>query len=556
MEQNVKLLDGQRFDKEANLIYKIPVSRLPHIQVLNQRTGQIEQIIDFENKEVWKLIVEFINHHKEKQVPRLQQLKRYLLGDGNINYRSEKPEGRADNRIASDFPNFIVSFKLGVLLGNQLKYTGEKNISARINEFASQSNEDYHNQLMGRDMFGLGRAYEWIGRDEYGKETIAKFDAEQTFVIYDNTKNKNSICAVHYYEEEFLNDKWTRVELYTNSGFNYYLVADGADIENAAIEEDGKEESYFDSVQVNEWINNEERLSDFERVLDSIDAYDLSRSEMANFQQDSSEAYLVIKGNPDTATDDEGDNSKMEVFKAMMQARMLVLGDKKDYGEGKLGDTPDAYYLKKEYDVAGMEANDSRTVADILRFTSLIDFTDENIGSNQSGIGFRFKGWGSDNDRKNKERMVKKAIMRRLRLLTHSWSIKDDLNKPQGLIENVKAFFVSDDKKQEDLYNKVNDIQILFTPNVPQSDEEIMNVIKGMLGIVSEETLCEMAERLTGVSAEEELKRVNKEKPNVPVLDYDFPSDNNSTEFEQGGQKEPKDLKESDPNEKPRENNT
>lgn len=556
MEQNIKLLDGQRFDKEANLIYKIPVSRLPHTQVLNQRTGQIEQMIDFENKEVWKLIVEFINHHKEKQVPRLQQLKRYLLGDGNINYRTEKPEGRADNRIASDFPNFIVSFKLGVLLGNQLKYTGEKNISDRINEFASQSNEDYHNQLMGRDMFGLGRAYEWIGRDEYGKETIAKFDAEQTFVIYDNTKNKNSICAVHYYEEEFLNDKWTRVELYTNSGFNYYLVADGTDLENAVIEEDGKEESYFDSVQVNEWINNEERLSDFERVLDSIDAYDLSRSEMANFQQDSSEAYLVIKGNPDTATDDEGDNSKMEVFKAMMQARMLVLGDKKDYGEGKLGDTPDAYYLKKEYDVAGMEANDSRTVADILRFTSLIDFTDENIGSNQSGIGFRFKGWGSDNDRKNKERMVKKAIMRRLRLLTHSWSIKDDLNKPQGLIENVKAFFVSDDKKQEDLYNKVNDIQILFTPNVPQSDEEIMNVIKGMLGIVSEETLCEMAERLTGVSAEEELKRVNKEKPNVPVLDYDFPSDNNTTEIEQGGQKEPKDLKESDPNEKSRENNT
>lgn len=44
----------------------------------------------------------------------------------------------------------------------------------------------------------------------------------------------------------------------------------------------------------------------------------------------------------------------------------------------------------------------------MLRFTSLIDFTDENIGSNQSGIGFRFKGWGSDNDRKNKERMVKK----------------------------------------------------------------------------------------------------------------------------------------------------
>ncbi|WP_157952234.1 phage portal protein, partial [Shigella sp. SHS-8] len=150
--------------------------------------------------------------------------------------------------------------------------------------------------------------------------------------------------------------------LYTNSGFNYYFIEENDDLENARIEDDGTAESYFDSVQVNEWINNEERLSDFERVLDSIDAYDLSRSEMANFQQDSSEAYLVIKGNPDTADDEEGDNSKLEVFKAMMQARMLVLGDKKIYDNNVAGAEPDAYYLKKEYDVAGMEANDSRTV--------------------------------------------------------------------------------------------------------------------------------------------------------------------------------------------------
>lgn len=511
MEQNIQLLGKKRFDDEANLVYKVPVSKLPKREMLNQRTGEIEQLIDFEHVDVWKMIVSFIRHHQTKQVSRLQQLKRYMLADNNIKYRPKKPDGRADNRIASDFANFVVSFKSGVLLGNPLKYSGDKTIAKQINAFASQANEDYHNQLMGRDMFGLGRAYEWIGRDEYGKETLAKFDPEQTFVIYDNTKDRNSVCGVHYYKEEFLDKSWTRIELYTNSGFNYYLIAENDDLENAIIEDDGIAESYFDSVQVNEWINNEERLSDFERVLDSIDAYDLSRSEMANFQQDSSEAYLVIKGNPDTADDEEGDNSKLEVFKAMMQARMLVLGDKKIYDNNVAGAEPDAYYLKKEYDVAGMEANDSRTVADILRFTSLIDFTDENIGSNQSGIGFRFKGWGSDNDRKNKERMVKKAIMRRLRLLTHSWSIKDELNRPQGLLDTVKAFFSSDEKQQEKLYNKVNEIQIQFTPNVPQSDEEIMSVIAGMVGIVSDQTLCEMAERLTGVPFEEELKRLKKQ---------------------------------------------
>ncbi|MEB5950505.1 phage portal protein [Enterococcus innesii] len=512
MEQNIQLLGQRRFDEEANLVYKVPVSQLPKIDMLDKRTGTISECIDFKHEDMWKMIVGFIKHHRERQVPRLKELKRYLNADNNIKRRPNKPDGRADNRIASDFANFIVSFKQGVLLGNPISYNGDQVIVERINRFASESNEDYHNQLMSRDAFGLGRAYEWVGRDEYGKETIAKFDAEQTFVIYDNTKDRNSICGVHYFVEKFLDKSFTRIELYTNCGYNYYFTAKDDDLENAVLDENGAVQSYFDTVQINEWPNNEERTSDFEHVMDSIDAYDLSRSEMANFQQDSSEAYLVIKGNPDTADDQEGDNSKLAVFQAMMQARMLVLGDKKIYDNNVAGAEPDAYYLKKEYDVAGMEANDSRTVADILRFTSLIDFTDENIGSNQSGIGFRFKGWGSDNDRKNKERMVKKAIMRRLRLLTHSWSIKDGLDKPRGLIDTVKAFFVSDEKQQEQLYNKVNEIQIQFTPNVPQSDEEIMKVIAGMVGIVSDQTLCEMAERLTGVPFEEELKRLKKQE--------------------------------------------
>ncbi|WP_270273225.1 phage portal protein [Enterococcus gallinarum] len=534
MEQNIQLLGKKRFDDEANLVYKVPVSHLPKIDMLDQQTGEVSEFIDFKHVDMWKMIVGFIKHHRERQVPRLKELKRYLNADNNIKRRPNKPDGRADNRIASDFANFIVSFKQGVLLGNPISYNGDKVIVERINRFASESNEDYHNQLMSRDAFGLGRAYEWVGRDEYGKETIAKFDAEQTFVIYDNTKDRNSICGVHYFVEKFLDKSFTRIELYTNCGYNYYFTAKDDNLENAVLDEDGEVQSYFDTVQINEWINNEERTSDFEHVMDSIDAYDLSRSEMANFQQDSSEAYLVIKGNPDTADDQEGDNSKLAVFQAMMQARMLVLGDKKIYDNNVAGAEPDAYYLKKEYDVAGMEANDSRTVADILRFTSLIDFTDENIGSNQSGIGFRFKGWGSDNDRKNKERMVKKAIMRRLRLLTHSWSIKDGLDKPRGLIDTVKAFFVSDEKQQEQLYNKVNEIQIQFTPNVPQSDEEIMSVIAGMVGIVSDQTLCEMAERLTGVPFEEELKRLKKQAGSG-VFDSDKETD---TEVEEDEQKD------------------
>ena len=137
---------------------------LPKIKVLDKSTEKVEEVIDFEHEDMQKLIIEFIEHHKSKQVPRLKQLKRYMLADNNIKYRPPKPNGRSDNRIASDFANFIVSFKLGVLLGNPLKYTGDKSITDKIEQFSSQTNEDYHNQLMGHDAFAFGRAYEWIGR--------------------------------------------------------------------------------------------------------------------------------------------------------------------------------------------------------------------------------------------------------------------------------------------------------------------------------------------------------------------------------------------------------
>ncbi|MTD42473.1 phage portal protein [Erwinia sp. CPCC 100877] len=513
-----KLLNGTRFDAEANKVYKLPVNKLPKRTMVDVG-GKTEEVIDFEHEEMLKAIVDFVRHHQQKQVPRLQELKRYSLAQNNIKFTEDKSADRADNKIANDWARFIVNFKKGVLIGNPLKYNGDKDIADKINDFASQSNEDYHNQLMMDDMLVTGRAYEYIGRDEYGKETLIKFNPEETFVVYDTSKNRNSICGINYYDVEYNDETTSHLDIYANDGFLYQFECKEQDYDHVTLIDHSQ--TYFDAVQINEWINNEDRLGDFETVLDNIDAYDLSQSSMANFQQDSSEAYLVIKGNPETAADGDGENSKLDVLNAMIKARLLILGDKKYYGDGQSGSEPDAYYLKKEYDSAGIEAYNDRLVSDMLRFTSLIDFTDENMGGNQSGIGFRFKGWGSDNDRKNKERMVKKAIMRRLRLLTQSWSKKEILNKPQGLADKVRSIFTSPDKQQEQLYEKVNAIEILFTPNVPQSDEEIMNVIAGMVGIVSDETLCEMAAKLTGVPAETEIKRIKKESEPLEVFDQD-----------------------------------
>lgn len=55
-----------------------------------------------------------------------------------------------------------------------------------------------------------------------------------------------------------------------------------------------------------------------------------------------------------------------------------------------------------------------------------------------------------------------------------------------------------------------------------------------MVGIVSDQTLCEMAERLTGVPFEEELKRLKKQSGSG-VFDSDKETD---TEVEEDEQKD------------------
>jgi len=493
----ISFLKGRRFDKESNIIYKLPYGKIPKANHAGAE-GEIKEAIDFGHEEVKKILVKFISHHKERQVPRLEELKRYYMAENNIKYREPKRDPyRADNRIASDFAKFITVFNRGVVIGNPIKYAGDDLVLEELDEFNLRVNEHHHNQLMCNDCFMYGRAYEQTYRNEYAEEWIAKLDVMETFVVYDESIGQGSLFAVHYYDLEYLNKTYTNVEVYTNDGRTLLYECEGSDFEHMQLKNETLESqgNYFDAVTITEWRNNEERTSDFEAVLDIIDAYDLSQSELANFQQDSTDAYLVIEGNPATMQKKDG-KPGTGTLKEMREARMLILGDPTVSPDGKVGPAPKAYYLIKEYDSTGAEAYKKRLVADILRFTFLIDFTDENLGGNNTGIGMRFKGWGNDNMRKTKERLIEKAIKRRIRLLGYSWSLSKGM-------------------EHDKLYQDINDITIQFTPNIPQNDTEIMTIVQGLDAVVSNKTVYAMAAKLTGVSPDEEGKRIKEERKDL-----------------------------------------
>lgn len=480
----MEFLKGRRFDENANRQFMMTIEDF--------------ETIEFESQKWIARLKNFVGTHRAEQLDRLKELKRYYLADNNIKYRDEKSDKySADNRIASDWAKYITVFEQGYMLGNPVEYKNEnEEIQALIDNFSKQNNEQDHNVAIKTDLAIYGRAYELLNtfkdEDESVWVKLYRMNPEQTFVIYDDSYEQRSLMAVNYYSISYGNGhKRDFVKVYTDDAI-YEYVDDNQEADTLRLKE--KSEHFFNGVPVNEFSNNADRTGAFEAVLDSIDAYDLSQSELANFQQDSNEALLVISGNPFTGVDDKdfledgriNPNGRLAVSQSFKKAKILVLDDNPIPG----GSSPSAHYLIKSYDTAGAEAYKERLVNDILRFTFTPDTTDSNFAGTQSGEAMKYKMMAADNYRGKQELLFEKGLMRRLRLAVNIWKIKGN---------------------DSGNYNLINQTDIVFTPNLPQNNNEMVAIVKNLYGIVSEQTIVEILERVTGVNAETELKRLKED---------------------------------------------
>nr|DAJ05739.1 MAG TPA: PORTAL PROTEIN [Caudoviricetes sp.] len=480
----MEFLKGRRFDENANRQFMMTIEDF--------------ETIEFESQKWIARLKNFVGTHRAEQLDRLKELKRYYLADNNIKYRDEKSDKySADNRIASDWAKYITVFEQGYMLGNPVEYKNENaEIQALIDNFSKQNNEQDHNVAIKTDLAIYGRAYELLNtfkdEDESVWVKLYRMNPEQTFVIYDDSYEQRSLMAVNYYSISYGNGhKRDFVKVYTDDSI-YEYVDDNQEADTLRLKE--KSEHFFNGVPVNEFSNNTDRTGAFEAVLDSIDAYDLSQSELANFQQDSNEALLVISGNPFTGVDDKdfledgriNPNGRLAVSQSFKKAKILVLDDNPIPG----GSSPSAHYLVKTYDTAGAEAYKERLVNDILRFTFTPDTTDSNFAGTQSGEAMKYKMMAADNYRGKQELLFEKGLMRRLRLAVNIWKIKGN---------------------DSDNYNLINETDIVFTPNLPQNNNEMVAIVKNLYGVVSEQTIVEILERVTGVNAETELKRLKED---------------------------------------------
>ncbi|WP_225416018.1 phage portal protein [Limosilactobacillus vaginalis] len=508
---------NHRFDTEANRVYQMPVSFFNNVK---------------DNPmSLYDVAYKFIRHHVDHQVHRIKVLQDYYLGETDIKKwpGSRNPEN-AHNQVATGFARYITNIRVGYFMGNdiQFKVTPEEDnqksladtIDEQIKQFNQDSNESYIDEMIEKDLSVCGRAYDLVYVNENENTlNLAKVDPTTAFVVYDDSIKAKPLFAVRYYETGVLDDNLQeQYEIYTDSSLFKYHSNGGLPETNSpeqAVVFDDSEPLFFGRVPLTEYKNNDERTGDWEPELDQMDALDKALSTMANFQEDFNDAAMVITGkfanmsDPKYQLDKNGnpvvnkDGSKVILEPAHPlinpHNRMFYL---KPYvtkaginGERSVVN-PTLQYITKQYDSAGWSTYINFLINEIHKYTNTPNVNDPNFASNASGVAMSYKLWGSDQERKIQESLYKRGLHARLSACLTYW---DKLNVIPGT-NNINAL--------------VSMIEPDFTPNLPKNDDATAQLIQQLVntGKFSDETIREIAESITGVTADAEQQRVDEQQ--------------------------------------------
>src|SRR5690625_6801150 len=123
---------------------------------------------------------------------------------------------------------------------------------------------------------------------------------------------------------------------------------------------------------------------------------------------DLNDAMLKIVGNLEI---------DVEQAKKMKENNILMLQTEVN-ADGRAGQA-DADYIYKKYDVQGTESYKDRVFNNILLFASIPNLLDEHFSGNQSGEALKMKLFGLSQKRSIKERLFKKSLRDRYRLISN-----------------------------------------------------------------------------------------------------------------------------------------
>jgi SPP1 family phage portal protein len=412
-----------------------------------------------------EFIQQVIADYQVAETPRIEKLNRYYSGKHDILNRTMEDRTKPNNKIVHPFGTYITNTVNGYFMGAPVTYTSDdETLMATLRDVLQRNDESHINAQHSKQASVAGWSAELVYMNENNDIRFAQLDTKDLVLIYDDSIDPEIIGAVRFYasKDYVSSEVANHAELYTKEDVVYYI--EGKD----GFYEADRKPHYFKDVPVVVYRNNAELIGDWERLIPLFDAYDKAVSDHSNMLEYFSDCYLVLTGL----------TAEPEDITAMKENRVMLLGE-----NGK------AEFLVKSADVQTLETYKVRLERDIHKFAQVADMQAEGFTSDLSGIAIRYKLMALEQLAVTKERHFKKALQKRIKLITN--------------ILNTKG--------QSFNYT---DLALHFERNLPVNLAEKITSVKELFGIVSEQTLLSQLPFVDNVQAEMERKKAESELSN------------------------------------------
>lgn len=416
-----------------------------------------------------EVVKKFIEKHKE-EIARYQYLINMYKGIMDIASQKEKDTWKPDNRLAVNFPKYIVDTFTGYFNGIPVKKSHkDSKVLEKLQSFDNLNDMEDEESELAKMACIYGRAFELLYQDEVTQTNVVYNSPENMFMVYDDSIKEEPLFAVRYGFDE---DENLKGEIYT--------LLETIEISGKVSELSFGERTYnpYPELPVVEFYFNEERMSIFESVISLVNSFNKAISEKANDVDYFSDQYLAFLG----AEVDEED------LKNIRSNRVINY-----YGRENEKGNIDVRFLEKPDSDSQTENLLDRLTKLIFQTTMVANISDESFGSS-SGVALAYKLQAMSNLALSFQRKFQSSLNKRYKLfcsLTTNEAGKDSWK----------------------------DIEYSFTRNEPKDIKEQAETATLLMGVTSEQTALSVLSVVPDVKTE--IERINKEKADNPVFDTD-----------------------------------
>lgn len=389
------------------------------------------------------------------------QLDDYYQGKHSILDHRKRDSTLPNNKIVNNMAKYITDTAVGYFIGQPVVY-GSQNLDyySAIQDIYDYNDEQDHNTELAKKCSICGHCYEMLYIDEDARIRFAKVDPGNLIMIYETGYNTPLAAIRTICSRDLDGNTVTKVEFW-----NWREVWYFRSVNSSALTLMDIQEHYWNDIPFVEYINNEERMGDFEGVITIIDAYNKVQSNTANLFQYNDEAILTVCGLGDVSSQDVRD---------MKEKGAIIL---ENNGEIK--------WLLKVINDTALENYKDRLYKDMHIFSNVPNMADQSFGTNLSGVAVSYKLWNLEQICAIKERKFKKGLQRRAELITTI------LNLQGGNYD-------------------YRDMEQQFRRNKPQNVLELAQIFVMLVGEVSKETRLKLLPIIENV--QDELEKLARER--------------------------------------------